>query len=71
MSLRRPISRKPIPLPKVHAVATQPMFGDGPISVLISARVFAGRTQLKYAQILAVHVAYDDVNEVFSLNTLP
>lgn len=42
-------------LPNVHEVPTQLMSKDGPISALIKVRVFAGRTQPRYAQILARH----------------
>lgn len=58
MSLSRPTSRKPIPDPRVQAVATQLMSGDGPTSALMRESVFAGKTQPRYAQMLAVQVAF-------------
>lgn len=48
-----------MPEPRVQAVATQLISGEGPRSALISVSVFAGKTQPKYALMLAVQVAFD------------
>jgi hypothetical protein len=45
ISERRPTTRNPILRPRVYAIATQVIFGDGPISSFISARELDGKTQ--------------------------
>jgi hypothetical protein len=79
MSERRPTRRNPTAEPSVYTGATQLIFGDGPISSLMrdletisivfsrryeTHRVFAGKTQPKYAQILAQHTAWYDQSRI-------
>jgi hypothetical protein len=54
---KRPTSVKPMAKPAVHEIPTQMILGEGPIAALMSARVFAGRTHLRYPDICAKHVA--------------
>ena len=51
MSDNRPTSVKPTANPSVHEMATQVMFGDGPMAALMSDKVLAGRTHPRYPEI--------------------
>lgn len=52
--------------PMVQIVAAQAMSAEGPRSALMRPSVLAGRTQPRYAQMLARHCAYkSDESDVF------
>lgn len=51
MSDSRPTRVKPTASPRVQEMATQVIFGDGPMAALISANVFAGSTHPRYPEI--------------------
>ena len=60
LSDKRPTSASPSVNPKVHAKATHVILGEPPgppNAILISERVFAGKTHPRYPLIWAKHVA--------------
>lgn len=59
MSESQPTRVKPTARPSVQEMATQVMFGDGPIAALISANVLAGSTHPRYPEICARAVAWE------------